>query len=77
MLTKFWDPQPLYTTIVEVLEKKKGVLNDGELYKALKTSPDELSLRTLNKALMKLEIDGIIRVFELMKNKRRIELVKT
>lgn len=77
MLSKFWDPQPLHTTIVELLEKKHGVLTDGELYKALKASPDELSLRTLNKALMKLEVDGIIRVFELTKNKKRIELVKT
>jgi len=44
-LSKFWDAQPLHTTIVELLEKKKGVLTDGELYKALKTSSDELSLR--------------------------------
>ena len=77
MLTKFWDSQPLHTTIVELLDKKKGVLTDGELYKDLKASPDELSLRTLNKALMKLEVDGIIRVFELTKNKKRIELIKT
>ena len=76
-MPKFWDSQPLHTNIVEMLEKKQGVLTDGELYKALKTSPDELSLRTLNKALMKLEVDGIIRVFELTKNKKRIELVKT
>ena len=75
-MTKFWDSQPLYTTIVEKLEKKKGVLTDVELYKDLDASPDELSLRTLNKTLMKLEIDGIIRVFELTKNKKRIELVK-
>ena len=76
ILSKFWDSQPIHTTVVELLEKKKGVLTDGELYKALKTSSDELSLRTLNKTLMKLEVDGIIRVFELTKNKRRIELVK-
>ena len=74
-MTKFWDSQPLYTTIVELLEKKKGVLTDGELYKALAVSPDELSLRTLNKTLLNLEVDGIIRVFELTKNKKRIELV--
>jgi Fe2+ or Zn2+ uptake regulation protein len=77
MLSKYWDSQPLHTTIVEILEKKQGVLADTELYKALDMAPDELSIRTLNRALMKLEVDGVIRVFELTKNKKRIELVKT
>ena len=75
-MSKFWDSQPLHTTIIEVLKKKNGVLTDGELYKALKDSSDDLSFRALNKALMKLEVDGMVHVFELTKNKRRIELVK-
>ena len=61
---------------MEVLEKKNGAMTDGDLYKALKSSLDDLSFRTLNKTLMKLEVDGKIRVFELTKNKRRIELTK-
>lgn len=74
-LPKFWDSHPLHTTIVEILEKK-GDLIDDELYKALKSSHDDLSFRAFNKTLMKLEVDGIIRVFDLTKNKRRIELIK-
>ena len=75
-LSKFWDSQPLHTTIIELLEKKQGVLTDEELYKALTASHDGIGFRAFNKTLMKLEVDGIIRVFDLTKNKRRVELVK-
>ena len=75
-LTHFWDPEPTYTAIVELLEKKQGALTDAELYKALKADREDFSLRDLNRALMKLEVDGIVHVFDLTKNKRRIELIR-
>jgi Fe2+ or Zn2+ uptake regulation protein len=61
---------------MELLEKKRGAVTDEELCKAIKGSQNDLNIRTLNKTLMKLEINGLIRVFDLTKNKRRIELVK-
>lgn len=70
-----WDPIPLHTYIVELLEKKKGASIDDELYKSLKEKFDDLDPRTFNKTLMKLEIGGIIRVSSLAKNTRRVELV--
>ncbi|UCH02925.1 MAG: hypothetical protein JSV20_03865 [Candidatus Bathyarchaeota archaeon] len=59
-----------------MLEKKRGTITDEELCKALQGSKNDLNVRALNKTLMKLEINGLIRVFDLTKNKRRIELVK-
>ena len=76
-LSKFWDVRPLHTLIVEVLLKKRGTLTDAELYKELEKSHGDLSFRLLNKTLMRLEVDGIIQVFNLTKNKRRVELVET
>jgi Fe2+ or Zn2+ uptake regulation protein len=75
-LPRFWNSQPLHTAIMELLEKKRGAITDEELCKALQGSKNDLSVRTLNKTLMKLEINGLIHVFDLTKNKRRIELVK-
>lgn len=76
-MPKFWEVQPLHTSIVEVLLKKGGALTDAELYTALEKMRDDLSFRELNKALMKLEVDGVIQVSNLTKNKRRVELRKT
>jgi len=61
--------------IVELL-KKEGTLTDAELLKDLKESFGELSPRELNRALMKLEISGLIRVSRLMKGKRSVELAE-
>ena len=76
-LSKLWYSQPLYATIVEILQKKQGSLTDTELYEALKEDHDDLSFAIVNKALMKLEIQGLIHVFNLTKNKRGVELVKS
>lgn len=61
---------------MEFLQKKQGNLTDIELYKNLKESYDDLSFIALNKILMKLEIKGLIHVFNLTKNKRGVELIK-
>lgn len=74
-MPKFWEVRPLHTTIVELLGKKQRASTDVELYKSLKEYYDDLSFGSLNKTLMKLEVGGIVRVFNLTKNKRRVELV--
>lgn len=75
-MSKYWDVQPLYTAIVETLLKKKGNLTDTELYTALKKTHKDVSLRELNKTLMMLEVEGVVQVFNLTKNKRRVEIRK-
>ena len=73
-MTKYWPMLPLHTCIVEILLKKGGAFTDTELCQALRKSYGDLSLRELNKTLMCLEIEGIIHVFRLTKNTRRVEL---
>lgn len=73
-MTKYWSVLPLHTCIVEILLKKGGALTDTELYQALRKSYGDLSFRELNKTLMGLEIEGMIHVFRLTKNIRRVEL---
>ena len=62
---------------MEILQKKQGNLTDVELLKALKEYYDDLSFIAFNKILMKLEIKGLIHVFNLTKNKRGVELIKS
>lgn len=59
---------------MEILYKKGGALTDIELYKALEKEYGMLSYRELNKTLMRLEVNGIIQVSHLTKNKKRVEL---
>jgi len=51
-------------------------LTDDELLKELKNGKEDLSFRELNDILMKLEINGTIRVSRQMKGKRRVEIVE-
>jgi Fe2+ or Zn2+ uptake regulation protein len=73
-LPGLWTIQPLHTTVVEILYKKGGALTDIELYNAVEKTYGKLSYRELNKTLMRLEVNGIIHVSHLTKNKKRVEL---
>jgi len=75
MSIKTWKPHPLYTTIVEILDRK-GPLTDVELYDLLKESYEGLGFGNLNKTLMRMEIEGKIYVSALTKGKRRVELTE-
>lgn len=77
MATKIWRSQPLYIAILEILEKK-GSIVDVELLEMLKSTSGykDISFNELNKALMKMEIAGLILVSSLTKGKRLVQLVK-
>ena len=75
MSIKTWKPHPLYTTIVEILERK-GPLTDVELYDIVKERYEGIGFGNLNKTLMRMEIEGKIHVSALTKGKRRVELIK-
>ena len=73
-MNKVWGPRPLNLAVVEALQRK-GPLTDGDLLDEVKESYGEVSFRELNSVLLKLELNGILRVTRLMKGKRRVELV--
>ena len=60
--------------VIEVLQRKGPLAND-DLLDEVKDNYGELSFRELNSALLKLELNGVLRVTRLMKGKRRVELV--
>ncbi|MFW6109055.1 MAG: hypothetical protein ACOC6N_01265 [archaeon] len=61
--------------IVELLERN-GALKFDELYKRVRKSEKELSENDLNSLLMKMEIQGLVRVYRIPRGKRRIELAR-
>lgn len=73
-MSKVWSPRPVSLAIVEVLERKGGGLTDLDLQKELKSNFGEVSFRELNRDLMRLEMQGVLRVSRLMKGKRQVEL---
>lgn len=76
-MSKLWHSRPLYTALIEVLKKKQGSMMDTELYETLREQYDDLGFIAFNKALMNLEINGKVHVYNLTKNKRGVELVKS
>jgi hypothetical protein len=72
-LSKVWSPRPMPLAIVEVLERKGG-MTDVALLKELEDNFGEVSFRELNRDLMVLEMQGVLRVSRLMKGKRQVEL---
>jgi len=73
-MNKVWGPRPLNLAVVEALQRK-GPLTDGDLLDQVREIYGEISFRELNSILLKLEINGVLRVSRLMKGKRRVELV--
>ena len=62
-------------TIVEILEKKSA-MTDDELFDVLRETHEDLGFGTLNKTLMKMEVQGKVYVSSLTKGKSRVELFK-
>ena len=74
MVTRTWRPHPLRTSIVELLQRK-GAMTDVDLHSLIKES-QEVGFGALNKELLRLEIQGLIRVTALARGKRRVELIE-
>ena len=62
--------------VVQIVKKRRGVILDDELIRALKkelgTEPSDAEL---NAALLQLEINGLVHVSQITKTKRRIEVI--
>ncbi|MFQ6065081.1 MAG: hypothetical protein ACE5L6_06365 [Candidatus Bathyarchaeia archaeon] len=73
MAVRTWRAEPLDVKVVEFLESK-GALTDDELLGLLREVYNDVGFGELNKVLMRLEIEGRIRVSSLVRGKRRVEL---
>jgi len=74
-LEKVWGPRPLQLFVLDIISRK-GPLTDDELLREIKTGKEDLSFRELNGILLKLEVNGLVRVSRQMKGKRRVELAE-
>lgn len=74
-MEKVWGPRPLQLFVFDVIGRK-GPITDDELLREIRNGKEDLSFRELNGILMKLEVNGLIRVSRQMKGKRRVELVE-
>ncbi|MHA1963553.1 MAG: hypothetical protein ACXACG_02475 [Candidatus Thorarchaeota archaeon] len=71
-----WNAMPMTNLVIAIVKKRRGVILDDELVRALKkelgTEPSEAEL---NAALLQLEINGLVHVSQITKTKRRIEVI--
>jgi len=71
-----WNAIPITNLVVQIVKKRRGVILDDELIRALKkeigTEPSDAEL---NAALLQLEINGLVHVSQITKTKRRIEVI--
>lgn len=74
-MPELWPVVPLQTIIVESLSRNNNAMFDDELQRVIKGIFGDLTRRELNKALMRLELNGLIHVFVVTKQRRRVELV--
>ncbi|MGY5864836.1 MAG: hypothetical protein RTV41_09545 [Candidatus Thorarchaeota archaeon] len=71
-----WNAIPLPNLVVSIVKKRRGVILDDELIRALKKElGSEPSEAELNRALLQLEINGLVHVSQITKTKRRIEVL--
>lgn len=62
--------------VIEILRKKQGTMIDSDLLKELRGVDEDISLGDMMETLMKLEVDGLINVYSLTKNRNRVELAR-
>jgi Fe2+ or Zn2+ uptake regulation protein len=62
--------------IVEALRKKQGTMTDIDLLKELHGVDEDIGLGDMMETLMKLEVDGLVHVYSLTKNRNRVELAR-
>ena len=71
-----WNAVPIKNLVVQIVKKRRGVILDDELVRALKKELGvEPSEGELNSALLQLEINGLVHVSQITKTKRRIEVI--
>ena len=74
-MTDLWPVVPLQTLIVESLSRADNAMFDDELQRVIQSTYGDLTRRELNKALMRLELNGLIHVSVVTKQRRRVELI--
>ena len=72
----YWRPFPLTFSVMNIVERREGILLEDDLIRLLESDIGEFSKRELNQALMRLEIKGLIIVQTIKKNQRVIKRVK-
>jgi Fe2+ or Zn2+ uptake regulation protein len=75
-MSRLWRSQPLHSLVIEILRKKQGTMIDSDLLKELRGVDEDISLGDMMETLMKLEVDGLIHVYSLTKNRNRVELAR-
>ncbi len=64
------------SSILDILERE-GAGEEEEIYKQIQRLYGDIDRRLFEELLMSLEIQGLLRVSNLSKDKRRIELVRS
>ncbi len=72
----YWRPFPLTFSIMNIVERREGVLLEDDLIRLLENDVGEFSERELNRALMKLEVKGLIHIQTIKKNQRMIKRIE-
>lgn len=72
----YWRPFPLTFSIMNIVERREGIILEDDLVRLLESDIGEISERELNRALMKLEIEGLIHVQSIKKNQRVIKRIR-
>jgi len=63
----------IISSIIEALNKN-GAFDQDDLFKNMQRLYGDLDRRTFNELIMELEIQGLVKVYNMTKDKRRIEL---
>lgn len=71
---QIWKLTPLKVLVLQII-KKHQVMLDSDLERQLQKYIKNLSSTELNKALLQLEIEGLIHVSQITKTRRKIEVI--
>lgn len=71
---RIWHSVPLDDLIIDMLRQRKGVAKDKEIYRMVKAIYKDVSPKEFYKAVMRLELKGLINVSSISKSVKSLRL---
>ena len=71
-----WLSMPLEEIIIDLLKRRGGIAKDRELYTMLKAMLGDISPREMMRALLKLELNDVVRVSTIKRNLKSVTLIR-
>ncbi|MHA1794382.1 MAG: hypothetical protein ACTSVI_17230 [Promethearchaeota archaeon] len=71
-----WRANPIRNRILVALIKRKGEVIDDDLVRLIQKNDQSITIKSIEKQLLSLEILGIVSISQITKTRKRVKLIR-